>query len=252
MNKALFKYSLLLRLSQFGKLEFTICLLLFVSFLASIDMKMDIKPQLEGICQPVIILYTGWTFAQDSSLNQNSLNNGEYFSLLFTRPISRFSYVITKALVIAMGSLSMISTFLGLFLLAQLVLMVPQISFIDGWQIATLLANAWSFGCLLILLRVLPTKIGTLLFLVCLCGSFGTMLSFTLLPKEEMNTAMQFWETLSLIFRQLFYPAIDCQTIFEREPFSYVPLVTYVSNCLLYLLGATVIINRREFTYAQN
>lgn len=253
MNKAILKYSLLLKLSQFGAFEITLLSLAFISFIgSSIYMKTEIKSLVDSLTHPAILLITGWKFAQDSAFNQNSLNDGEYFSLLFTRPITRFSYVLTKAFVTAMGSLSMTVSFLLLLLLAQVLTGNHPLIFVDGWQLSSLLANAWSFGCLLMFLRVLPPKLGTLLFLFCFYGAVGTVFSIGFKTESTMGVAMRGWETASIVFHQLFYPCIDFQTVFERSPFSFVPIVTYVSNFLLYLLGATIVINKREFTYAQD
>jgi hypothetical protein len=93
-----------------------------------------------------------------------------------------------------------------------------------------------------------------LLFAFCIYGAMvSTGLSFGPKPDGDLGRlSIQGWEAAALIFHQLFYPAVDLQAIFQRSPISIVPIVTYISNILLYLLGATVVLNKREFTYAQD
>ncbi len=253
MNKAILKYSLLLKLSQIGWFEVILLMLLFLGGLGAGMSKSGAQEMFDVFTHPAFLLILGWRFSRDIALNQHSLKDGEYFSLLFTRPITRVSYVFTKALVTSLGCLIMVFALLTIIFLGQLLGGAPHPKFPDGWQCLSLVANSWSFSCLIMMLRVMPPKIGEWALLLCLMGAAGTAFSFGVkVDTPSQQALLQSWEVASAIYHQLFFPAFDAQVVFERAPFSVVPIIAYVSNCLLYLLGATLIINRREFSYAQD
>lgn len=253
MNKAILKYSLLLKLSQIGWFEIVLMFLMFMGGLGAGMSQSGAQQLYDVFTHPALLLILGWRFSRDIALNQHSSKDGEYFSLLFTRPITRVSYVVTKALVTCLGAMTTVFALLSVIFLGQLISGAPHPLFPDGWQCLSLVANAWSFSCLIMMLRVMPPKIGEWMLLFCLMGAAGTAFSFGIkVDNAGQQAILQGWDAVSTIYHQLFFPAFDAQVIFERTPFSVVPIVSYVSNCLLYLLGASVIINHREFSYAQD
>jgi len=46
------------------------------------------------------------------------------------------------------------------------------------------------------------------------------------------------------------FPSIDLYDVLNAQNFSWLPIVGYFTNISLYLLIATVILNKREFFYA--
>lgn len=252
MNKAILKYSLLLKLSQIGWFEIFWLFGMFGAGLAAGGTS-TVNDLIAGISHPACVFYVGWSFSRDSVVNRNSLENGEYFSLLFTRPITRASYVLTKTFVTWIGCLLTVFALLSVLSLGELIGKPAHPYFPDGWQCLSIVASAGSFSCLIIMLRMLPPKLGEWMLLMCLMGTASTAFSFDIkVVTPAQQVMMQGWEFASAIYHQLFFPALDAQVVFERTPFSIVPIVTYISNCLLYLLGAILIINRREFSYAQD
>lgn len=258
MNAAILKFSLLLKLSQVDWFEVWIAINVFLGGLGcAAAASMYLLDPINAFLHPVCLLMFGWRFSRDVAFNQNSTKDGEYFSLLFTRPITRASYVLTKALVTAVGSFSMVFAlllvyFVGDVLGRAMVGMRPP-AFVSGSDILNMMLNAWSFGCLIVLLRVLPQKVGELLFVLSLFAALGTVFSYNLKFEDAGGSVMmQGWEAASTVYHELLFPATDVLAVVEKEPFSYLPIVTYVSNCLLYLVIAMFILNRREFSYAQD
>ncbi len=257
MNRAVLRFTLLLKLSQISKFEWALCTLLFLGFIAAAAAKSDFAPILEVFTNPATLLVTGYTFARDSALNQESRSDGEYFALLFSRPVTRPSYVLTKSVVTAVGILVTVGTILVLMLVAQLLMGCSEIIFLDAHKALSLVASAWSFGCLMVFLRALPSKISNIAFVIFIyaCAG-GALLSYGVklnddIPISNPATIIT-WEIMCDTLQQFFYPAIDTEAIANATTFSFVPLVSYTSNCLLYLLGATVLLNRREFSYAES
>lgn len=253
MNKAVFIFTLWLKITQVDKSDIIVLAFIVLGCISVGLAKLDYMPVLDIFRNPAFMLVVGYSFAKDSSLNLNSLSDGEYFALLFTRPIKRSSYILTKAVVTALGIAALVSGGLLICLLSQIVTGAEKIVFLDKFELLSVFANCWSFGCLMVFLRALPPKISNIAFVMfvygCAGGSalnFGAKLNFDLLPST-----IYLWGTLCDIVQQFFYPALDVEVALNSITFDPLPVVSYVSNCLIYLLAATLLVNRREFSYVQ-
>jgi hypothetical protein len=258
VNKAVLWFTLLLKLSQINKVDIGFYIVAFLGFVGLGLIHFDLNFVLELITNPATLLIFGYSFARDSSLNGSNRNEGEYFALLFCRPITRSSYVLTKALVTAIGIFCISCSFLLLMLIAQILTRSQPVVFIDFLSMLSLIASCWSFGCLMIMLRALPEKISNIalaLFLYACAGgaliNYGAKLSDGGLQMID-SSVITSWEVLCDTIQQFFYPALDVEALVNASSFSLAPVVCYVSNCLLYLLAATVLVNRREYSYAEN
>jgi hypothetical protein len=252
MNRAVFFFTFLLKLSTLSKLDIALLVLAFLGLLGAAYSGKEMGGFIDSFTSPPFLLFFGFSFSQDVALNANSLRDGEYFALLFTRPITRSSYVLTKALVVACGMMSISLIFACLVGLVQLVANTPTVEFIDGWKFLSLVANCFGFGCVVVLLRTLPTKVGfrcMFVFLsVCMVNS---SIDFSV-KMDQDATVVYAWEYIVTFLQNFLYPVLDFEAIVHSTRFSWAPFVNYVSNCLIYLTVATYILNAREFSYAEN
>lgn len=259
MNKAVFIFTLWLKLSQISKFDYVVFITTFLGLLAAAFNKIDFNEVLGACTNPATLLILGYGFARDSALNTISQSDGEYFALLFSRPITRSSYVITKAIVTAIGILILDGCLILQMIVAQLLAGCQPLVFPDLYRALSLVASAFGFGCLMVFMRALPPKISNITFalFVYVCAGSSLPLLDCGVKINEANfllnsTVINIWEVLCNTTQQFFYPALEIDVLINTAPFSLVPVVAYVSNCLIYLLGATVLLNRREFSYAEN
>jgi hypothetical protein len=252
MNRAVFIFTFILKFSTISKLDLAFITFAFLGFIGAAIAKTDLTNIAEMFTSPPFLLGFGFGFSQDIAINLNSLRDGEYFALLFTRPITRVSYVLTKAVVVSLGIQALSWLMLGLLLVAQVLVRSEHIIFINGWQALSLLTNSFGFGCLIVLLRTLPAKIGVrAFFLVLSVALVQSTMDFTMKFDSTSASMLYAWEGLFTFFQNFLYPVLDFDAIVSTNTFSWVPFVDYVSNCLLYLVVAAFILNRREFSYAQ-
>jgi hypothetical protein len=125
--------------------------------------------------------------------------------------------------------------------------------FISGWDALTLAANALSFGALGLVVAKLPNKWSTIVYF-CLLASYygGALNSGTPRMQESLQGYAVPMESVAQPLSFAFYPVIDLECVFNSTTFSYAPLVGFASNVLIYLTLAIILINRREFSYAQD
>lgn len=259
MNRAIFIFTCLLKLSSISKMDIALLSLAFFGFLAVAMAKHDVTSLFDVFRSPPILMAFAFRFAQDIAMNRESLRDGEYFALLFTRPITRASYVFTKAIVIALGAQVVSWLMILLLVMAQLIAHSQPVVFIDGWGFLSLAANCFGIGCLVILLRTMPAKVSyRCFFLIFSVYVFQSTMDFSVKPDFNMAgnfdqaaiPALKAWQALFSFFQDFLYPVLNIDAIAASTRFSWTAVVNYVSDCFLYLTLATYILNRREFSYA--
>jgi hypothetical protein len=252
MNRAVFIFTFLLKLSTVSKLDIAIVVLTFIGLLGAAYSGKEPTAIIEGFTSPPFLLFFGYSFSQDVALNSNSLRDGEYFALLFTRPLTRSSYVLTKALVVTCGTLAISSLFLGMVGLSELVMHAKNIVLIDGWRFVSLVANCFGFGCVVVLLRTLPAKIGfRCLFIFLSICMLNSSTDFSVKMDQDASIVYA-WEYFATFLQNFLYPVIDFDALVHSTRFTWQPIIDYASNCLIYLMIAIYILNKREFSYAEN
>jgi hypothetical protein len=138
-------------------------------------------------------------------------------------------------------------------LAAELALGIRPLIVPDGWQFLSMSINAFSAACLSLLICKLPPTL-SVITLALLTGSYftGSALGGTIKPEGVIQHVPVAETELTLNYLgQVLYPFIDVETLLKTTTPSMVPIASYVSNVLLYLLGATWLLNRREFSYAE-
>jgi hypothetical protein len=253
MSKAIFLFTFLMKASKFGKWEIGFTIVLFLSFWGMALSRSDMHIALDGFLSTPMLIFYAYVFTQDSAFNRHSLDDGEYFALLFTRPLTRASYILTKAVVAACGIIYFVIYLLILFFLGQLLGGAKTFVFPDAWQALNLLVNAFGFGCLVVMIRALPTRVGGWVLIVFWYASaVGTVADRGTKITSLDPSATYAWESCCFLCKQILSPAIDLEAVFMNASFSWTPVVSFLSNCFIYLLIATIIICRREFSYAQD
>ncbi len=257
MNQAVFLYTFL-RLAQPATI---IKLAFFVLAIPTIilcplqrtpDVTIDLEPICSFLTSPTIAMIVAFIFVSNSIGNTKSLDDGEYLALLFSRPLSRSSYIFSKWLAGSMLVFAIIC--LQIFYFAALLFMMGRgAQFILGW---TDMANAFlnSFGtvALVVMIYAFPAKIGLMLFLGLLYFSFAAPFMLDFIPvsaffhSNGMHNALS---SFSNLIRNFMYSPIDLDTYFNSLRISWLPAVSFFSNTALYLLIAIVVINNREFFY---
>ncbi len=207
-----------------------------------------IEAALDLALSPLLLILVCWRFATDSVAK-----DAEYLALLFTRPITRTSYVITKAVTASLGGQLMIWKMLLFMAISEVIMRVTPFVFINGWDALNLFANSISFGCLAVAIYRLPSKWATVAYVALLYAYLGNSLVSTGMkltgPAKEMSGTL---ETMRAALYAIFVPSIDLETTFRSTSFSVVPILAFVSNILIYLTVATVLLNKRELSYAED
>jgi hypothetical protein len=259
MNKAVFIFTCLLKLSTISAVDIAMLAFAFLGFICLAFAKHDLTPIFDVLRSPPILMAFAYRFAQDIAINQDSIREGEYFALLFTRPITRISYVFTKAVVIALGVQTLSFLMMLLLALAEFIAQSKPFVFIGFWEAVSLWANCFGIGCLVMLLMTLPLKWSYRLFFVVFgIYAFQSTLDFSVkLDIDLANNlehigvpALQAWQGLFSFVENFLYPVLNLDAIMTSTVFTWTPLINYVSDCLLYLTAATYILNKREFSYA--
>lgn len=187
--------------------------------------------------------------------NSQQRKDGEYLSLIFSRPVPRWSYVITKWLsgVIFTLAIVFIQCIIA-FTFASFFGRQPQ-DIVDGYSIADTILNAFSYTALLVLISSLPSPWGYWIFswfwvcCVFITMGVGTMSFITSLSVDELSRSIT---TASQLLFSFFTAGFDSYHVVQSSKLPLVDIVIYISNLVLYLTLSVFIMNRREFFYAND
>ena len=259
MSEAVFLFTLIAKFSNLSSVLGLFFLAVVVPVLLSL-VAVDGKTAdtLIGIVGgPTLAMAISYTFIQDNVANTKQMNDGEYLSLLFSRPLARSQYVISKWLAGSVGVFTIMLLNILTFNLAQFVQGRSSHVDTDFWTLASLALNACSYSALMVVIRSFPMRLGIAAFVILVYASmFSQILNFSMSSYQAtLPAAYYFFQGISLLstfLQQFVYPGIDLYEIFNSTRFSILPLVAYVSNVLLYLLFATMLLNRREFSYGED
>lgn len=255
MNLAVLLYSFLLRFSRYGVADY-----IFYGLISLVFLTLPEQPYVKGavttfLCSPPLIMFVAYIGASDGTYKKKSLDDGEYMALLFCRPISRASYIVTKWIAATLTVLWFVFLNLFLFWVMRMLRGHFELEIMTGYELANLLVNALSFSAMMIFVRCLPVKVAIWLFAglfylssfisagIGHSGSFDT-------SKDSLQILYHVGDALSIVIQQFVFPFIDIETALTTTRFSYLPFITYISNISIYLFLATLILCRREFSYS--
>jgi hypothetical protein len=255
VNLALF-YSTALRLTRPGSAFLIFLYGVILPVLASYTLNADTVFNVvrELILGPVVPMLIAYSLVKDEIGNSRSLNNGEYLTLLFTRPLSRVEYVMSKWTVCSLFVAVIVLIAFVSFAVAETIQGRPPGDIFSIYTIANVILNAFGATAAIVLLNSFPPKIGIAIFMLVI---YGSMLA-ALLAEKELAKAKDSWAALFFtaitqtcaFVRASASPYIDTYSVFTAISFSWTPVLTYISNISLFLLIAVLILNKREFFYA--
>jgi hypothetical protein len=206
---------------------------------------------------PTLAMSISYMFIQDNIANTRQLNDGEYLSLLFSRPLARSEYIVSKWLAASLGVFMIMLLNMLTFNAAQMAQGRNTLVTLDLWTVANVALNALSYSALMVVIRSFPMRLGMTVFIILVYASLvGPALNFSMSSYEAtVPVAYFFFQTVSFIssfLQQFVYPSIDLYEVLNSTVSSILPILTYVSNILLYLFFATCLLNRREFSYGED
>lgn len=259
MSPAVFLFTLYAKFSNpasiLGLLFLAVVVPVLMSSIALDGRTADMLTQI--VSGPSLAMAISYTFIQDNIANTRQLNDGEYLSLLFSRPLARSQYIVSKWLAGSTGVFAIMLLNILTFNLAQSLQGRTTLVPTDSWALLNLALNALSYSALMVVIRSFPMRLGVAVFIILVYTSLiGSALNFSMSSYEAtLPIAYYFIQGVSILstfLQQFIYPSIDLYEIFNSTQFSWLPIVSYVSNVLLYLFLATMLLNRREFSYGED
>ncbi len=191
MNQAVFLFTLLVKFSSLS----SIFGLLFLAVLVPVIMSaaaLDGKTAeliSETVSGPTLAMAISYTFIQDNVANTRELNDGEYLSLLFSRPLARSQYIVSKWLAGSFGVFVIMLLNISTFNLAQTLQSRTTFVSMDAWSIANLALNALSYSALMVVIRSFPMRLGITVFVILVYASLiGPALNFSMSNYEATLT----------------------------------------------------------------
>lgn len=204
--------------------------------------------------QTLLPLVLGFLLVSDNVANSKNLSDGEYLSLLFTRPISRAGYVLSKWIAGTVGVAICVFIAYGNFTLGTLIsghLIMP-----DWIDAANIILNCLSAVALVVLVSAVPMRLGMILlvavFYISGLGPVVTTFSLKATTTGQTSVATMTYALGAVLsfLQSLLHQTIDLNEVLNSVTFSWEPVITYASNLSLYLLIATLVMSKREFYYA--
>ncbi len=256
MNKAIFLFTLFFRFTQLSQalslVMFAFVLPLGLAFSSTnVQIGHVIETLLMG---PLISLILAYYLVKDGVANQKGSAQGEYLALLFTRPLSRTDYLISKWLAGAIGVMLVRLVEIVVYHLAQKGLGHTAGDLGSLPILANVVLNSFSFTALVVLVASVPMRLGVwLLLLLNYAALFGGSLAdFSLRDAGGTNAFFAAFAWLMQSIKTFLFPSINVFDLLNTVQFSWQPIVSYFLNISLCLLLASAILNRREFFYAND
>jgi hypothetical protein len=183
---------------------------------------------------------------------------GEYLPLIFTRPIARSDYVISKWLAItAIGGtlvavqnilLAAIGFFFGEYTTPVALLCAIGERFLDasliGAAMLLTMLNKHPYFQIVAILSFYIWMTGQTIPPVSIAGATGTNELSMMATKSLLSS--------SQLISQLILPTVNVYDMVGSPHFWPLPLATYLSTLTVYIVLSIVVINRREFFYGTN
>lgn len=209
---------------------------------------------------PMVPLLIAASITMPQIANAQQRKDGEYLSLLFTRPISRASYVITKWIASSVFTFCIIMILAGIatgtaWLASLLGAPLPARPLIDHYGVFDALFNSISFSAVVTMVSAMPYRLRMY------CGmfiGFFTLVGMTSLglgalfsggsladASKALNVGVRFLGSFMAV-------SIDSYHVLNSADSPLTTFLIYVSNIILYLTIASAIMCQREFFYAND
>jgi hypothetical protein len=208
---------------------------------------------------PVLPLFLAFYGVMPQVANSSGLKDGEYLSLIFTRPLSRSCYILSKWLsgsffvltvLILMGTIAIcMSTIIG----SAAGITVPNI--FDAYTLTDAVLNSLSATATAVLIASFPRYIGLIFLMVLIYLNLGLAAVFgctSFAVSPFLPGASKLFSALAAFLMSFFSMRVDSYHIINSASSPIAALIIYVSNVVIYLTCATAVLCRREFFYAND
>jgi hypothetical protein len=208
---------------------------------------------------PLLPILVSYTVISPQVANSQRRKDGEYLSLIFSRPISRWSYVITKwltgsAFVLAVMAIQIALAYAFSCLVSSIFATHPR-NVLDGYAITDAILNALGFTALVTFISSMPQRIAVVvmisyLYMVFLLTvSVGTASYLDSLSIEQVSKSVM---AISQLLFSIFVVGCDSYHVVNATSLPIASVLIYISNIVLYLTLATMVMSYREFFYAND
>ena len=263
INPAVFAYTLYIKLSTLRNWLPLIVLLFLPSFalylqvtmagaLLSPDDKQNLaKGLINFFISPTICLVMVYFFISDGFAGRKLIGESDNLALLFTRPITRFSYVMSKFFGGTIGAFVFQAVGLLFTALTALSLGIVPPS-LSPLTFLTLLANLAGWASLVTFLHCAQPLLAILtIFLLQGFGGVGALFSNTNAPDMLLLKVVR---SICLFLHEWFGDFIpfkvDLVTMFSAITFDTYEFSIFISNIIFYLFISCVALSKRSFAYA--
>ena len=203
--------------------------------------------------QPMVYLLFAYLFISDGPAGGKLVAESDSLSLLFTRPMTRFCYVLTRYLAAVAGTSLLLSVALLVVYLVARCFGVTTID-ISLLSVASIILNAASWCSLVIFMHSASPLIAfATVFILFGCAGVGNIYSQA---QQSTNAFLELLKTISLFIDEWFGDflpsSIDLVAMTAASAFDIYELAIFVSNIAFFLLIAAFALSCREFSYGSD
>lgn len=262
MNRAIFLYTLKRYVHWVNLLVGGLALLFFsvlMGLLLCVDLSVTKEITRSFLFGPMVSVVVSYSVISPQVANSQRRKDGEYLSLIFSRPIARWSYVVTKYLtgsifVLMIMTLQAVLAYSVAFIVAPLFGCHPS-NIVDGYAIADAVLNAFGFTALVVFIASMPQRIAAFVLIFYMYGVFlltvivGTASYLESLSLEHVSKMVT---ALGQLLCSIFIVGMDSYHVINSSSLPITSILIYFSNIALYLTLATLVMSWREFFYAND
>lgn len=261
MNRAIFLYTLYVRMRSMpvlGTVGFFCILAPLVLTAATVVGSADVDAAALTMVlgAPATALVLAFVILRDGFADTRHMNDGEYLTLLFTRPVSRADYVISKWLATACAVSAALFLQISIFHVGQVLQNIDD-SYVWGLPgFINVILNSLSASALISAINAFPRRYAVYLFILTSYSSILARFSNSTWRNETAFTgdhpAITDQVNATNIISTFLNTRIDAYNLLHAQHFPWLDTVGYLSNVSLYLLVAVFLLTRREFFYGSD
>jgi len=200
---------------------------------------------------PAVYLFYSFIFVSDGFVSSRPTGDATSMTLLFTRPITRFDYVMTKFFAASLGVVALLLPAALLAFVVNSWLALPPV--LDVSLVASIILNSMLSVAFVVFLHCLPGVLGifTFLFLAGCSGAGDMFMGSTSSDIPELlKYFAQIMRGINFWIGDFFCPFLNVGELTSGVSLNYTAIIVYLSNITSYLFLGTYVLVHREFFYA--
>jgi len=227
------------------------CYMMLITVIDSTEPELAAKNVWNIFQSANIYFLLAYLFISDGLLSGRPTGEPDTLNLLFTRPITRTCYVLSKFFCGFFGSLSILLISIALTLGIGTMLGITE-NPIDAHFIISIVLNCLIFSAFYVFLHAMPSLLGLIAFLFFSgCQTIGEIMSISY--SSSAPTFFKYVKGAILFFNYWFGDVFPSCVDFSLIASSYYAcselIVVYLSNLSLFLFLAILMLSIREFSY---